>query len=78
MSMAKSLAIVLTEPPTLVVLPMEVGDSVSLLGKGFVDGGLGDWIGFYDWLRTRDGKLLGVRSWLDGMGAEDLRRTLAQ
>lgn len=78
MSMAKSLAIVLTEPPTLVLLPAEVGDSVSLRGKGFVDSGLGDWIGFYDWLRTRDGKLLGVRSWLDEMGAEDLRRTLAQ
>src|SRR5262249_31761580 len=76
-SVAKSLAIVLAEPPKLILLPTEVGVSITLQGKVFVDSGLGDWIGFYDWLRTRDGKLLGVRTWLEKMSADDLRRNLA-
>ena len=77
MTATKSLVVVLTEPPTLHVLSTEIGDTVALAGRHFVDSGLGDWIGFYDWLRTREGKLLGVRTWLDELGTQDLRRTLA-
>lgn len=29
------------------------------------DVGLGEWTGFYDWLRDSDGGLLGVRYWLN-------------
>ncbi len=34
-------------------------------GKEYRDVGLGEWTGFYDWLRAADGSLLGVRYWLN-------------
>jgi hypothetical protein len=34
-------------------------------GKEYRDVGLGEWTGFYDWLRGSNGNLLGVRYWLD-------------
>ena len=34
-------------------------------GKKYFDAGYGEWTGFYDWLRSSDGALLGVRYWLD-------------
>lgn len=32
-------------------------------GTTYVDVGLGDWTGFYDWLRRSDGAVVGVRYW---------------
>lgn len=73
----KTLAIVFSEPLALYVLPTDVTGSVRLGGREFTDSGSGDWIGFYDWLRTSDGELLGVRTWLniDDVG---VRQELAQ
>jgi len=36
----------------------------TLNGKKFHDTRLGEWTGFYDWLRDSNGGLLGVRYWL--------------
>jgi hypothetical protein len=33
--------------------------------KQYHDAGFGEWTVFYDWLRDSDGKLLGVRYWLE-------------
>jgi hypothetical protein len=33
--------------------------------KEYRDAGLGEWTGFYDWLKAADGSLLGVRYWLN-------------
>src|SRR5262249_17416335 len=33
--------------------------------KQYHDLGLGEWTAFYDWLRDSEGKLLGVRYWLE-------------
>lgn len=38
-------------------------DSLSLCGAQLEDTGLGDWTGFYDWLRNCGGKVIGVRYW---------------
>src|SRR5947208_10883942 len=35
----------------------------ALSALGFVDLLLGDWTGFYDWLRTDGGAIVGVRYW---------------
>jgi hypothetical protein len=45
-----------------------------------VDLGLGSWVGFYDWLRTSEGEVVGVRTWLhdDGDTAMQLSEVLAQ
>ena len=44
----------LIEPPLAVM--------ISLDGEDFVvDTSVDDWIGFYDWLRTSDGEVIGVR-----------------
>jgi hypothetical protein len=37
----------------------------ALNGKEYRDAALGEWTGFYDWLRAADGTLLGVRYWLN-------------
>ncbi len=34
-------------------------------GSLFRDTGIGDWTGFYDWLRDAAGNVIGVRYWLD-------------
>lgn len=36
-----------------------------LNGKEYHDAALGEWTGFYDWLRDPNGYLLGVRYWLN-------------
>ena len=38
--------------------------AVRLAGKDHVDAGAGDWLGFYDWLRDRAGRVIGVQQWL--------------
>jgi hypothetical protein len=34
-------------------------------GRKYIDIGIGEWTGFYDWLRDIKGNLLGVRYWLN-------------
>ena len=48
------------------------GSELMLGGEVFKDSGAGDWLGFYDWLRTRTGKIIGVRLWVDEVN-RDLR-----
>jgi hypothetical protein len=36
-----------------------------LAGRTYVDSGIGDWIGFFDWLRDSSGLIIGVRQWVD-------------
>jgi len=31
----------------------------------FKDSGAGDWLGFYDWLRSPQGNVIGVQQWID-------------
>jgi hypothetical protein len=42
-----------------------VAPSVNLTGQTYVDSGIGDWIGFFDWLRDSSGQIIGVRQWVD-------------
>jgi hypothetical protein len=77
-SQLRSLVIALSEPVWLYLVPIEMGDTVSLNGESYVDCGLGHWVGFYDWLRDADGDIRGVRSWLSGAGTEALRQELAR
>jgi hypothetical protein len=56
--------VVLSVPLELWSLDNDVGESVAIQNRKFADSGAGSWIGFYDWLRSDRGLLLGVRSWL--------------
>jgi hypothetical protein len=38
---------------------------LTICGAKFKDSGAGDWLGFYDWLRTTEGKIVGVRQRID-------------
>ncbi len=38
---------------------------IEVHGQTFTDSGLGDWLGFYDWLRDSAKKVIGVRIWFD-------------
>ena len=40
-------------------------DGFDLDGEWYCDLGYGDWSGFYDWLRSSEGSVLGVRYWPD-------------
>lgn len=55
------------EAPRIVGLLDDEGIAPSIQrdGKIFVDSGIGDWIGFYDWLRDPSGRIIGVRQWVD-------------
>jgi hypothetical protein len=48
---------------------------ILLEGKVFVDVGAGDWMGFYDWLRTSEGLVIGVRQYLDNPSVFPSSRT---
>ncbi|MGH2350497.1 MAG: hypothetical protein ACRDI2_00175 [Chloroflexota bacterium] len=50
---------------TLAVLDGEPPEGITVEGITYVDAGFGDWCGFYDWLRSETGALVGVRSWPD-------------
>lgn len=76
-SQPRSLVVALSEPVWLYLVPIEIGETVSLNGESYVDCGPGRWAGFYDWLRGADGGIRGLRSWL-GAGAEALRHELAR
>ena len=42
-----------------------VAPSVRIGETSFVDSGAGDWLGFYDWLRSPQGKVIGIQQWID-------------
>ncbi len=42
-----------------------VAPSVRIVETSFADSGAGDWLGFYDWLRSPQGNVIGVRQWID-------------
>jgi hypothetical protein len=46
-----------------------VAPSVHLTDADYVDSGAGDWLGFYDWLRTPRGEVIGVQQWIDEASA---------
>jgi hypothetical protein len=52
-----------------------ISGPIELDGITFRDSGAGDWLGFYDWLRTSDKQLIGVRVTLDP-GISELRLQL--
>ena len=65
---ARSTVAVVLSPhalPKLYPLAEEPEEEMDLDGQKFKDSGLGDWQGFYDWLRTSSGKVIGVQQWLD-------------
>ena len=64
---SSTVAVVLTEheQPRTFALPNVPEREIELNGLRFEDSGLGDWLGFYDWLRTTSGNVIGVRLWLD-------------
>ena len=51
--------------PCVHAIPDTLGSELALGDDLFRDSGLGDWLGFYDWLRTRSGEVIGVRVWID-------------
>ena len=52
-------------PPAVRFLADLPESEIELDGERFQDTGLGDWIGFYDWLRPQAGEVIGVRLWPD-------------
>jgi demethylmenaquinone methyltransferase/2-methoxy-6-polyprenyl-1,4-benzoquinol methylase len=65
LSPGQALAVVLhpQRPPLLRALDAVPERQLQIDGEAFEDAGLGDFIGFYDWLRTADGEVIGVRLW---------------
>ncbi len=56
--------IVILFPQLTVALSKTLPSQSFLISEGtFTDIGYGDWNGFYDWLRNKDGKLIGIRYW---------------
>lgn len=52
-------------PPELCSIEDLVASKVQINGEELVDAGLGDWLGFYDWLRDAPKSIIGIRLWLD-------------
>jgi len=52
-------------PPQVRFLAEVHERSIEIDGERFLDAGLGDWIGFYDWLRTEPRAVIGVTLWPD-------------
>lgn len=77
MKTENSLVAVLSDPIRLVL--KDVGDGDIRVGdRKFVDSGLGKSIGFYDWLRSSDGQIIGARTWfLRDSGVENFHVELA-
>lgn len=55
----------ISEQPRIHIICGALGPEVVLDEEVFQDAGLGDWLGFYDWLRTKSGEVIGVRLWID-------------
>jgi hypothetical protein len=53
------------QPAYLVESAIIEGASIESAGTIFRDSGAGDWLGFYDWLRTSDNEVIGVRQYVD-------------
>lgn len=53
--------IVILEPERPVVFGDVIGDAFEHAGRCYRDTGLGDFTGFYDWLRDASGGVIGVR-----------------
>jgi len=64
------------ELPQLVELSEEeyAASSIQLTGRAFADTGAGDWLGFYDWLRSSAGEVIGVRQYVDDQSTFPLAR----
>ena len=63
----RTVAVVLSpaEQPRVYAID-DLSRSKFVLGNEvFSDSGSGDWLGFYDWLRTKSGNVIGVRLWAD-------------
>jgi hypothetical protein len=60
-----AIAISGSEPPRVYAIPGGLGPELLLGEEVFRDSLLGDWLGFYDWLRTSSGEVIGVRLWVD-------------
>lgn len=53
--------IVVLAPERPIVFVAAVGDAFEHAGRCYRDAGLGEFTGFYDWLRDADGGIIGVR-----------------
>jgi len=64
---SETVAIVLSadDLPRVYPIHAELQSELLLDSQVFKDSGAGDWLGFYDWLRTKTGELIGVRLWVD-------------
>ncbi|APW41772.1 hypothetical protein [Rhodoferax saidenbachensis] len=60
-----AVAISSDSPPMVLGIANSIGAELHLNGEVFLDSGKGDWLGFYDWLRSTSGQVIGVRIWLD-------------
>ena len=66
-STADYLLVVLTQeaPPKVRSIDEVPTSTAQVDGQSLSDSGLGDWFGFYDWLRDGSKRVIGVRLWLD-------------
>jgi hypothetical protein len=54
-----------SRPPDVRSSTVPIGGTIEIPGVTFRDSGVGDWLGFYDWLRTSDSQIIGVHVILD-------------
>jgi hypothetical protein len=59
------LLVILGEGVTLKVAERLPASTVQIGEDQFHSPAASEWIGFYDWLRTADDELIGVRQWID-------------
>src|SRR5438552_16646954 len=62
----RRLLVVLRDQPHLLIAEGLPDGAFNVGGETFMPVVEGEWIGFYDWLRTRERRLIGVRQWFDG------------
>jgi hypothetical protein len=67
-----SVAVLLSSPIRCARVDEELGETLMVAGSVYETCG-SEWIGFYDWLRSSEGTLLGVRSWLAPQDVVHLR-----
>ncbi|MBW8847785.1 MAG: ubiquinone/menaquinone biosynthesis methyltransferase [Burkholderiales bacterium] len=65
LSAGRAVAVILDRdrPPAIHALDHVPERALQLDDEEFNDAGLGDFIGFYDWLRSREGRVIGVCLW---------------
>ena len=63
----RTIAVVVSasEPPRVHPIRGALGPQMTLGDEVFRDSGAGDWHGFYDWLRTASGDVIGITLWVD-------------